>query len=42
MTANEGFDSRLAPVDVGLTGGEVDQGEGVVRGFRRIGRGRPG
>ena len=34
MTANEGFDSRLAPVDVGLTGGEVDQGDSAKKGPR--------
>ena len=32
LTANEGFDSGLAPVDVGLTGGEVDQGDSAKKG----------
>ena len=32
LTANEGFDSGLAPVDVGLTGGEVDQGDSAEKG----------
>ena len=32
LTASEGSDSGLAPVDVGLTGGEVDQGDSAEDG----------
>ncbi len=34
LPANEGFNSGLAPVDVGLTGGEVDQGDSAKKGPR--------
>ena len=36
MTATEGFDSELAPVDVGLTRGEVDQGDSAEKGRPQV------